>query len=78
MSTLPNPTQDLSMTPLPEGRELRPSPSRGVREIRVRNTFLSRVWATLTETIAHPFTPSVLILEDRPETPSDVDATPHN
>ena len=62
-----------------------PAPQRGrpVREIRVRDTLLNRIWAVLTETIAHPFTPSVLLLErpekpERPETPDrfEVDVEP--
>jgi hypothetical protein len=55
-----------------------PGNGRPTREIQVRNTFLSRLWATIRETIAHPFTRSVLILEDQPGAPSDVEAAPRN
>ena len=48
-----------------------PGQDRPVREVHVRNTFIDRLRATLAETISYPFTPSVLILEDDREGPSD-------
>lgn len=43
------------------------------REIWVRGTFFGRVWATLTETILHPFTKTILRFQ-RPVRPDDIDA----
>jgi hypothetical protein len=55
-------------------KQVTDSPPEGVRlirEVRVRDRLLDRLLATLRETILHPFTPSVLILED----PKAADAT---
>ncbi len=52
-----------------------PEGGRQVREVRVRDRLLDRLLATLRETILHPFTPSVLILED-PKAADDTGAAP--
>jgi hypothetical protein len=55
--------------------ELLPAGKLRVREVWVRGTFLSRVWATLVETILHPFTRSVLRF-NRPAPRDDTDSEP--
>jgi hypothetical protein len=52
----------------PSSKSVRP-----VRDIWVKGTFLSRLWATLIETVMHPFTDSVLRYS-RPTRPGEANS----